>query len=234
MMKVYMKVLIFFLTLTCVAALTACTNAEEKKQTNSTSENSTEKKSDTSEMSKKNEETAPKKENEPVEKPKGQESVKPSTESNTKNTVLNQKSINHVKDLFEQAKEGKVPNVPYAAHTGDIEEIEKAWGKADKTEQAGNGMYATFTIKNVAFGFNKGSQVFDVRSYHSELKSITLQEIEKALGKPASVKENGNDKIYVYKVNDQFELKFVIPKSTGKVHHISVFSPEDSINKMAG
>lgn len=43
MMKVYMKVLIFFLTLTCVAALTACTNAEEKKQTNSTSENSTEK-----------------------------------------------------------------------------------------------------------------------------------------------------------------------------------------------
>lgn len=222
MMKVYMKVLILFLTLTCVVALTACNNAEEKKQTNSTSENS-----------KKNEETAPKKEKEPVEKPKGQESVKPSTESNTKNTVLNQKSINHVKDLFEQAKEGKVPNVPYAAHTGDIEEIEKAWGKADKTEQAGNGMYATFTSKNVAFGFNKGSQVFDVRSYHSELKSITLQEIEKALGKPA-VKENGNDKIYVYKVNEQFELKFVIPKSTGKVHHISVFSPEDSINKMAG
>ena len=234
MMKVYMKVLILFLTLTCVAALTACNNAEEKKQTNSTSENSTEKKSDTSETSKKNEDTAPKTEKEPMEKPKDQDSVKPTTESNSKNTVLNQKSINHVKDLFEQAKEGKVPNVPYAAHTGDIEEIEKAWGKADKTDQAGNGMYATFTSKNVAFGFNKGSQVFDVRSYHSELKVITLQEIEKALGKPTSIKVNGNDKIYVYKVNNQFELKFVIPNSTGKVHHISVFSPEDSINKMAG
>ncbi|MBE7103810.1 DUF4309 domain-containing protein [Bacillus cereus] len=234
MMKVYMKVLILFLTLTCVAALTACNNEEEKKQTNPTSENSTEEKNDKPETSKKNEETAPKKEKEPVEKPKDQDSSKPSKDSNSKNTAVNQKSINHVKDLFEQAKEGKVPNVPYAAHTGDIEEIEKAWGKADKTEPAGNGMYATFTNKNVSFGFNKGSQVFDVRSYHSELKSITLQEIEKALGKPASVKVNGNDKIYIYKVNNQFELKFVIPTSTGKVHHISVFSPEDSINKMAG
>lgn len=107
MMKVYMKVLIFFLTLTCVAALTACTNAEEKKQTNSTSENSTEKKSDTSETGKKNEETAPKKEKEPVEKPKGHDSVKPSTESNTKNTVLNQKSINHVKIYLSKRKKVK-------------------------------------------------------------------------------------------------------------------------------
>lgn len=49
-----------------------------------------------------------------------------------------------------------------------------------------------------------------------------------------SIKVNGNDKIYIYKVNDQFELKFVIPSSTGKVDHISVFSPEDSINNMAG
>ncbi|GAB6422021.1 YjgB family protein [Bacillus luti] len=217
-MKVYLRVLKFFLTLTCVITLIACTNTEEKKQKNSTSEN------DTSEVGNKNEDA----------EPENQDSTKPSADSNSKNTALNQKSINHVKELFEQAKEGKVPNIPYAAHTGDIEEIEKAWGKADKTEQAGNGMYATFTNKNVVFGFNKGSQVFDVRSYHAELKLITLQEIEKALGKPASVKVNGNDKIYVYKVNDQFELKFVIPNSTGKVNHISVFSPEDSINKMAG
>ena len=217
-MKVYLRVLKFFLTLTCVITLIACTNTEEKKQKNSTSEN------DTSEMGNKDEDA----------ELKNQDSTKPSADSNSKNTALNQKSINHVKELFEQAKEGKVPNIPYAAHTGDIEKIEKAWGKADKTEQAGNGMYATFTNKNVSFGFNKGSQVFDVRSYHAELKSMTLQEIEKALGKPNSVKGNGDDKIYVYKVNNQFELKFIIPKSTGKVNHISVFSPEDSINKMAG
>ncbi|MCX9098230.1 YjgB family protein [Bacillus anthracis] len=214
-MKVYVKIALLCLTFTCIFALAACKGTDEKKEANSTSENSKNEQNTSAEGKKEPE-------------------VKSNTDSNSKDTVINQKSINHVKNLFELAKEGKVPNVPFAAHTGDIEEIEKAWGKADKIEQAGNGMYATFTNKNVSFGFNKGSQVFDVRSYHAELKSITLQEIEKALGKPNSVKGNGEDKIYVYKVNNQFELKFIIPKSTGKVNHISVFSPEDSINKMAG
>ena len=222
-MRVYVKIGMLFLALTCIFALVACKGTDEKKETDPTTENSKNEQNNTSEEKK-----------EPDEKSNKEGSTKPKIDPSTKDTVINQKSINHVKELFELAKEGKVPNVPFAAHTGDIEEIEKAWGKADKTEQAGNGMYATFTNKNVSFGFNKGSQVFDVRSYHAELKSITLQEIEKALGKPNSVKGNGEDKIYVYKVNNQFELKFIIPKSTGKVNHISVFSPEDSINKMAG
>ncbi|MDR2995838.1 MAG: YjgB family protein [Bacillus cereus] len=223
MMKMYLKIIMLFLAFTCTFALVACKGTDEKKETNPTSENNKNEQNNSSEEQKN-----------PEAKPSNEKPTKPSTEPDLKNATLNQKSINHVKDLFELAKEGKVPDVPFAAHTGDIEEIEKAWGKANKTEHAGNGMYATFTNKNVVFGFNKGSQVFDVRSYHAELKSITLQEIEKALGKPSSVKGNSEDKIYVYKVNNQFELKFVIPKSTGKVDHISVFSPEDSINKMAG
>lgn len=222
-MKLSVKIAMLFLTFTCIFVLAACKGTDEKKETNQTSENSKNEQNNSAEEKK-----------EPDAKSNNEGSTKSNTDSSMEDAVINQKSINHVKELFELAKEGKVPNVPFAAHTGDIEEIEKAWGNADKTEQAGNGMYATFTNKNVSFGFNKGSQVFDVRSYHAELKSITLQEIEKALGKPASVKLNGEDKIYVYKVNNQFELKFIIPKSTGKVNHISVFSPEDSINKMAG
>ncbi|MDP7989075.1 YjgB family protein [Bacillus sp. MHSD_36] len=222
-MKVYIKLVILFLAFTCLFALAACKETEEKKETNPISENSKNEHNNSAEEKK-----------EPDAKSNNEGSTKSGTDSRSKDTVINQKSINYVKELFELAKEGKVPNVPFAAHTGDIEEIEKAWGKADKTEQAGNGMYATFTNKNVSFGFNKGSQVFDVRSYHAELKSITLQDIEKALGKSTAVKVNGEDTIYVYKVNNQFELKFIIPKSTGKVNHISVFSPEDSINKMAG
>ncbi|PEQ47535.1 YjgB family protein [Bacillus cereus] len=222
-MRVYVKIGMLFLAFTCIFALVACKGTDEKKETDPTTENSKNEHNNSSEEKK-----------EPEIKSNNEGSTKADTDSRPKDTVINQKSINHVKNLFELAKEGKVPNVPFAAHTGDIEEIEKAWGKADKTEQAGNGMYATFTSKNVSFGFNKGSQVFDVRSYHAELKLITLQGIEKALGKPNSVKVNGEDKIYVYKVNNQFKLKFIIPKSTGKVNHISVFSPEDSINKMAG
>ena len=60
--------------------------------------------------------------------------------------------------MFELAKEGKVPNVPFAAHTGDIEEIEKAWGKQIKQNKQETDV-RNFTNKNVSFGFNKGSQV---------------------------------------------------------------------------
>lgn len=94
-------------------------------------------------------------------------------------------------------------------------------------------MYATFTNKNVVSDLIKGHKFWcTLISCRTKIDYITRN--WKALGKPSSVKENGEDKIYVYKVNNQYELKFVIPKSTGKVDHISVFSPEDSINKMAG
>ncbi|GAB6511384.1 YjgB family protein [Bacillus cereus] len=168
-MKGYLKIVMLFLAIACMFALAACNGTDEKKETNPTLENNKNEQSNSSEEQKN-----------PEAKPSNEKTTKPSPEPDSKNRTLNQKSINHVKDLFELAKEGKVPNVPFGAHTGDIEEIEKA------------------------------------------------------LGKPSSVKGNGEDKIYVYKVNNQYELKFVIPKSTGKVDHISVFSPEDSINKMAG
>ncbi|MNN94259.1 hypothetical protein D3C81_2128520 [compost metagenome] len=81
---------------------------------------------------------------------------------------------------------------------------------------------------------NKGSQIFDVRSSASDLQQLTLQEIEQTLGKPDNTTTNGGDKIYIYQAGEQYQLKFIIPESTGKVDHISVFSEQDSINNMAG
>ncbi len=171
-MRVYVKIGMLFLAFTCIFALVACKGTDEKR-----------KQIQQRKIVKMNRIILLKKRKSLMKNQIMKGSTIPKPDPSTKDTVINQKSINHVKELFELAKEGKVPNVPFAAHTGDIEEIEKAWGKADKTEQAGNGMYATFTNKNVSFGFNKGSQVFDVRSYHAELKSITLQEIEKSIRK---------------------------------------------------
>lgn len=233
-MKVCMKMIMCFLVLTCMLTLTACKGSAEQKSTTQTHEKNSKVEPDSSADS-----DGKKSENSPSDTSK--DSANTLTDSKPKpkpqnppNTSIDPKISNQIKNILEQAKQGKVPNVAFAAHTGDIEEVEKAWGKADKTETAGKGMYATFTSKNVVIGFNKGSQIFDVRSNHPELQTLTLQEIEKVLGKPMSVKVNGNDKIYSYKANDQFELKFVIPNPTGKVDHISVFSPKDSINNMAG
>ena len=55
-------------------------------------------------------------------------------------------------------QQGKVINSDFAAKTTTIEDFEKVWGKADKTDYvaSGKGRYATYTSHNVVFGINKG------------------------------------------------------------------------------
>lgn len=145
-----------------------------------------------------------------------------------------QDSSKLVEELLELAREGKVPGVEYAAHTGLIDDVEAAWGEPDTKEAAGKGIYATYSKKHVVFGFNKGSRIFDVRSSAANLQKLTLKEIEAVLGEPENTTVNGGDKIYMYQAGKQYELKFIIPEASGTVDHISVFSEQDSINNMAG
>ncbi|TYP68960.1 YjgB family protein [Paenibacillus methanolicus] len=139
-----------------------------------------------------------------------------------------------VKELLALAEQGKVPGIEFAAHTGLIDDVEKAWGKSDHEEFAGKGMYATYGAKNAVIGYNKGNQIFDVRSDDPSLQSLTLAQIEAAIGKADEQTKNGDDDIYVYKAGEDFQLKFIIPKSTGTVDHISVYAPKDAVNNMAG
>lgn len=136
--------------------------------------------------------------------------------------------------IYDQAKEGKILGIDYAAHSSHYDDIEKKWGKADTNESAGKGMYATYKDKGVAFGYNKGMIVFDVRSYADSLHAITLKDLEIALGTADEKTVSGSDTIYTYEVNKQYQLKFAIPESTGHVDHISVYSPDDTKNNMAG
>ncbi|WP_310831718.1 YjgB family protein [Paenibacillus pedocola] len=143
-------------------------------------------------------------------------------------------STKQLKELLQLAKQGKVPGVEYAAHSGMIDEVEAAWGEPDTKEFAGKGIYSTYNDKHVVFGSNKGSQIFDVRSSAADLQQLTLKEIEQTLGKPDNTTVNGSDKIYIYQAGGQYQLKFIIPDGSGTVDHISVFCEQDSINNMAG
>ncbi|WP_258171164.1 YjgB family protein [Paenibacillus sp. R14(2021)] len=143
-------------------------------------------------------------------------------------------AVQDIKAMLALAKTGKVKGISFAAHDSLIDDVEKAWGKADRTDSAGKGIYATYSKKHAVIGYNKGSRIFDVRSDAPELHGLTLDDIVSALGKAASITKNGSDTIYTYKAGSDFQLRFVIPKSTGKVDHISVYSPADTINNMAG
>ncbi|OCT13502.1 hypothetical protein A8709_18060 [Paenibacillus pectinilyticus] len=170
----------------------------------------------------------------PTATPVASPSVSPTASTKPASSASPSTSSVSLKDMFELAKSGKVAGIPFAAKTGLTDEVEKLWGKADKTDSAGAGLYATYAKKNAVIGFNKGSQIIDIRSNDPKLRSLTLSQIEQALGKPTDTKLNGDDTIYIYQASNVFQLKFIIPKSTGKVDHISVFDTVDSINNMAG
>jgi hypothetical protein len=168
-----------------------------------------------------------------VASPSASASVTPTTPKPSSSTPASTVST-QIKDMLELAKSGKVSGITFAANTGLTDDVEKLWGKADKTEAAGSGLYATYSKKNAVIGYNKGSQIIDIRSNEPKLQTLTLTQIEQALGKPTDIKLNGDDSIYIYQASKEFQLKFIIPKSTGKVDHISVFDTIHSINNMAG
>ncbi|AIQ39617.1 YjgB family protein [Paenibacillus sp. FSL R5-0912] len=160
--------------------------------------------------------------------------AEPGAAAGASSAATPQELSKQLKELLQLAKQGKVPGVEYAAHSGLIDDVEAAWGEPDTKESAGKGIYSTYAGKHVVFGFNKGSQIFDVRSSASDLQKLTLKQIEEVLGKPDATSVNGSDDIYIYQAGKQYQLKFIIPDSTGTVDHISVFSKQDSINNMAG
>ena len=67
-----------------------------------------------------------------------------------------------------------------------------------------------------------------------ELQKLSLKQIEAALGKATKVTKSGSDTVYTYEANKTFELRFIISADTGKVDHISVYAPADTVNNMAG
>lgn len=134
-------------------------------------------------------------------------------------------SLKQIKDL---AYSGKVASSKFAAHKNSITDVERDWGPASRTDQVQNLYYANYPAKGTVFGYNAKKQLVDVRSYAKNLNKITYQQIKKELGAPTYIRSNQYDQIYGYKLNIQFELRFIIPKSTGTVDHISVYSPSDA------
>lgn len=145
--------------------------------------------------------------------------------------------LDSIKNL---AKVGKIINCDFQVKSTVIEDVEKKWGKADKTDWVPNakGNYATYSKYNVVFGFNKGSQIFEARSFDSSLKKISLSAVKKQFGTPEyDVKYNGEE-IIGYKVGEEFKVLFVFPQPTNDsndylMDHYSVLYPRGTVNNMA-
>ncbi|MDP4107816.1 MAG: YjgB family protein [Bacillota bacterium] len=142
--------------------------------------------------------------------------------------------------MMSMAKQGKIISSDFAVKTTNIDEVEKAWGKADKTDlvTAAKGQYSTYSKYNVVFGFNKGGQIFEARSNSNQLKGITLAAAKEVLGTPAyDAKVNGQE-VIGYLASSAFKLELVFPQPTNSkpnpvIDHYNVFYPKGTVNSMA-
>lgn len=142
--------------------------------------------------------------------------------------------------MMDLAWQGKIINCEFPVKDTVMEDVEKKWGKADQTNwvAAAKGTYADYSGKKVTFGFNEGSQIFEVRSFDSQLKDISMDKTKAVFGAPAhDVKSNGQE-IIGYTAGDEYKilLVFNLPEDTTKpslMDHYSVFYPRGTVNMMA-
>jgi peptidoglycan-N-acetylglucosamine deacetylase len=148
----------------------------------------------------------------------------PKENQQQENISNNSSPVTHI---FELAKSGKVQSIGFAAHINTFLEVEKHWGPPISIDKVENSYYAAYPSKNIVIGYNENKTIIDIRSYEKSLHKLTFSQIQGDLGEPTYTRLVNNDQIYGYKVNNQFELRFIIPKSKGKVDHISILSPSD-------
>jgi len=167
--------------------------------------------------------------------PPSSETPPPSSSSHTSDAT--QTLLASMKQLAEQ---GKVINSDYAAKTTVIDDVKKKWGEPDKTEwvPAAKGNYATYSKYAMVFGINKGLQIFEVRSFDQQLKSISLDKTKAVFGTPAyDVKVKGEE-IIGYKAGTEYKIEFVFPEPTSSnsnpmMDHYLVLYPQGTVNSMA-
>lgn len=146
-----------------------------------------------------------------------------------------------ITDIMNLARQGKIINCDFSAKANTIGDVQKLWGKADSSDYVADagGTYFTYTNSNVVFGVNKGDQIFEVRSFSSRLKSITLSEVKKVLGTPARDVKNNGQEFIGYNANSEFKLEMVFPEPTSSnpdpaIDHYNVLYPAGTVNTMKG
>ncbi len=131
-----------------------------------------------------------------------------------------------LKTIFENAKQGRIAESPFNISSTMIKEVKREWGEPDKVDEAGYGFYADYSSKKIAIGFNQENEIFDLRSYDERLHEITSSMIVANLGVPTKIRNNDNEDIYLYELDNGFELKLILEREGNTVDHISVFNSE--------
>lgn len=143
-------------------------------------------------------------------------------------------------NMMQSAEQGKVINSEFPVKTTSIDTVKTAWGKPDQTDYvaAAKGSYATFGNHNVVFGFNKGNQIFEVRSIaRLQFARITQNKAKEVLGISVYDTTYNGQEIIGYPAGAEFKIEMVFPQSTTTnpdppMDHYNVLYPEGTANDL--
>lgn len=141
-----------------------------------------------------------------------------------------------LKNIKNSAENGKVINSSFKIGQNIDTIIQKLGNPNSKTYvKSAKGTYFTFNSNDISFGCNKGSQVFEIRSFYNNLDRIKISEIKNFFGIPDyELDTQENEKIFGYKINSIYKILFVFNQKSGTLKHYSVFNPSLTKNSMSG
>lgn len=150
-----------------------------------------------------------------------------------------------IKNMAQLSQDGKIYDfdfpTKFSAKTTNIETVEEYWGKPDSTDYvaAAKGTYTTYLNHNMVFGFNKGGQIFEIRSLAtSQFVGITAAKVKDVLGTPAYDTTSNGQEIIGYPEGTEFKIEMVFPQATTdnpnpSMDHYNVLYPQGTANEMA-
>jgi beta-N-acetylhexosaminidase len=158
------------------------------------------------------------------------------------NTPQPNSNHSYINEIVTAANHGQTPNAPFTIGETDIQDVQQKWGNPSQSSNTEAGLYATYDNNKTTFGYYPHSPIFDVRDYSGDVKKITLNDIENAMGKPTTATSYDDSAVHqqilVYSLTNGNELKWIINKPTNEnsnpsVDHISVYDPEISDHSLA-
>lgn len=169
------------------------------------------------------------------------DATKASEDNSSNNTQAKDNSQKTLIDSINKlAQQGKIINCDFSAKATILQDVEEKWGKADTSDwvSQAKGLYSTYSKHNVVFGSNKGSQIFEIRSFDSSLGQISLLNVKEVLGAPEYNTKSNGEEIIGYTAGKEFKILFVFSQSKNSsddpiLQHYSILYPNGTVNTMA-
>ncbi|MGG1680189.1 beta-N-acetylhexosaminidase [Neobacillus sp. NRS-1170] len=146
--------------------------------------------------------------------------------SNTTTTNITNSKL--LLNIATKAKEGSIINADFHLKSTTINIVRKIWGNEDKREYiaAAKGTYSTYSKYHVVVAYNKGQQLFEIRSFDPSLKALTIADVKNYFGSPKTdVKTSNKEEIISYTIGTN-TLKFVFPTGAQTMYldHYSIYN----------